>query len=247
MVTFFNNIVYQDDVWSIGGIGINNIYYENINNYRSNIPYGMVLSNTKLNIISNNMVNGNNKLNISTELSNITFSQIDVYSNGVPASNTNGYQIVTLNTSNLAADTGLKINETYSLQLLIDGVISNIPISTSGYSIITYQTLLTIFNTIPNIRVIFDNNTFKFISNTSGDNSTIKIMNSDSTALFNNVHGFIMMDEQVYGKSGFDYNRTGEAKNTPMILYSLKFSSPVILSADDVYYFRNLVTVVGND
>ena len=140
----------------------------------------------------------------------------------------------------------MKINEIYSLQLLIDGTITDIPISTNGYNIITYQTLLSIFNTIPNIRVIFDNNTYKFISNKSGDGSTVKITNQSSSSwIFNNVHGFVMIGEQTYGKSGYDYNRTGEFKNTPMILYSIKFTTPVILEKNDIYHFRNLVSVVS--
>ena len=83
IVTFFNNMRFQDDVWSIGGIGINGIYYENINNHRSSLPFGMKLSDKKINVISNNVTYGNDNLNISAELSNITFSQIDIFSNGV--------------------------------------------------------------------------------------------------------------------------------------------------------------------
>ena len=211
-----HNLNIRGDIWSISGIALDGVYFENQYNYKRVIPSNCTLNNTKCTAIIED------KLYITLDIPNdiSSFKKIDVYISGKPESDTKGTQYIKVRNTEMSDTTELANNVDYTFDISIDNVISTITVK----DISTYDLLIQKLNAVLNplgasIRL---NGVLIIESNKIGDGSEIHIINDN---LFSKLPDFYGIFDKIDGVTGVDIHRPG-TKNTPTLLYSINALVP---------------------
>jgi hypothetical protein len=211
-----HNLNIRGDVWSICGIALDGVYFENQYNYKRIIPGGCTLNNVKCTAIIED------KLYITLDVPNTinSFNKIDIYISGKPERDTKGTQYIKIRNTELSDTTELADNTDYTFDISIDNVISTVTVQ----DVSTYELLLQKLNDA--LKPLGASIRLKEIliieSNKIGDGSEIHIINDK---LFNRLPEFYGIFDKIDGVTGADIHRPG-TRNTPTLLYSINALVP---------------------
>ena len=211
-----HNLNMRGDVWSICGIALDDIYFENQYNYKHITPSNCTLNNIKCTAVIED------KLYITLDIPNTinSFNKLDIYISGKPESDTKGTQYIKIRNTEISDTTELADKIDYTFDISINNVINTITVQ----DVSTYDLLLQKLNALLNpLGASIKLKEILIIeSDMVGNGSEIHIINDK---LFNRLPEFYGIFDKIDGVTGVDIHRPG-TRNTPTLLYSINALVP---------------------
>lgn len=181
--------------------------------------------------------------------SSFTFDEIGLFTSGLPATQTAGYQDINVSDKNSKSTTGLAFNTTYAFNIAVNGGASRtvsfvtpaIGSGTNGE--ILYSDLVTVINRATNFGasasitdVNLGTNTYgylRFTSKTAGGSSKVSLVDTGAAnSMFRALAGYKQIETAVNGKqAGIANDVTNHANERERMLTHIIFS-PVLKSAN---------------
>lgn len=181
--------------------------------------------------------------------SNFTFDEIGLFTSGLPATQTAGYQDVNVSDKNSKSATGLAFNTSYVFNITVDGgtartvTITTPAVGSGTNGEILYSDLVTLINAATSFGataaisdVNLGTNTYgylRFTSKIAGGTSTVSLVDTGAVnSLFRALTGYKGIESAVAGKqAGIANDVTSYANERERMLTHIIFS-PVLKSAN---------------
>jgi hypothetical protein len=254
-VLFFNNATVVGDVWSIGGVAVNNVFVANSKNFKPVLPTAYTASLNKASIEAGNTLNSVLDTNVQsqfdityiTDASEMSINSLSVFSNGKLPNALNGSQTILLTPTTVLSNTGLVANHLYQFNITIDGgEPQNVVIDTAQHTITTYYMLTTLLNNSLNDigATVSYNGHLLFESLNAGVESSIIIDDStDEDWLFSNLAQYSSTANPIPGGTVWDPNSTHYLTNDPRLLISSNFAD-INKPANKQYTIKQTIKVL---